>query len=102
MPPDFSAKKIDGKRAYISARKGKKPALKTASIEIKEIDVIEINMPFITLRILSSKGTYIRAIARDLGIALNTGAYLTELKRTKIGKFTLDEAITIEQFQKML
>jgi tRNA pseudouridine55 synthase len=102
MPPDFSAKKVDGKRAYLSARKGKKIELKTATIEIKEIEVLEINIPFITLRIVSSKGTYIRAIARDLGQALKTGAYLTELKRTKIGKFTLDEAITVEQFQKML
>jgi len=102
MPPDFSAKKVDGKRAYLSARKGKKIELKTATIEIKEIEVLEINIPYITLRIVSSKGTYIRAIARDLGQALKTGAYLTELKRTKIGKFTLDEAITVEQFQKML
>ncbi len=102
MPPDFSAKKVEGKRAYLSARKGKKIELKTATIEIKEIEVLEINIPYITLRIVSSKGTYIRAIARDLGQALKTGAYLTELKRTKIGKFTLDEAITVEQFQKML
>jgi len=102
MPPDFSAKKVDGKRAYLSARKGKKIELKTATIEIKEIELLEINIPFITLRIVSSKGTYIRAIARDLGQALKTGAYLTELKRTKIGRFTLDEAITVEQFQKML
>jgi tRNA pseudouridine55 synthase len=102
MPPDFSAKKIMGKRAYKSARLGKKPDLKPAMIEIKEIEIIKINLPFITLRIVSGKGTYIRAIARDLGLVLNTGAYLTELKRTKIGKFTLDDAITVEQFQKML
>jgi tRNA pseudouridine55 synthase len=102
MPPDYSAKKVKGKRAYKSARKGLKPELKPALVEIKEIEILTSQLPFIRLRILSGKGTYIRAIARDLGLALNSGAYLTELQRTKIGKFTLDEAITVEQFQKML
>lgn len=102
MPPAYSAKRVNGKRAYKSARKGKSLDLKPASIEIFNIEIININIPIVELKILCSKGTYIRAIARDLGIALKNGACLIELRRTKIGDFSIEDAITVEQFQKML
>ena len=102
MPPAYSAKRVNGKRAYISARKGKTLDLKPVSIEIFDIEIININMPYIELKILCSKGTYIRAIARDIGLALNNGGYLIELRRTKIGEFKVEDAITVDQFEKML
>ncbi len=102
MPPAYSAKRVNGKRAYISARKGKTLELKPVSIEIFDIEIININMPYIELKILCSKGTYIRAIARDIGLALNNGGYLIELRRTKIGEFKVEDAITVDQFEKML
>lgn len=101
-PPVYSAKRVNGKRAYISARKGKTLDLKPVSIEIFDIEIININMPYIELKILCSKGTYIRAIARDIGLALNNGGYLVELRRTKIGEFKVEDAITVDRFEKML
>ncbi len=102
MPPMFSAKRINGKRAYNSARKGKSLDLKSAEIEIYEIETIKINLPFAEIKMVCSKGTYIRAFARDLGEKLNCGAHLTELRRTKIGKFSVEDAISVDTFQKML
>jgi len=102
MPPDFSAKRINGKRAYENARKGKTVDLKPSDIEIYDIEVLKINLPYAEIKIICSKGTYIRAIARDLGQQLDNGAYLTELRRTKIGNFSVEDAITVDLFQKML
>ncbi len=102
MPPDFSAKRVNGKRAYESARKGKPINLKPAQIEIYNIKVLKINLPFAEIKITCSKGTYIRAIARDLGEKLNNGAHLTELRRTKIGDFSVENAITVDLFQNLL
>ena len=102
MPPVFSAKRVNGKRAYISARKGKPVDLKPVTIEIYNIEIININLPVIELKILCSKGTYIRAIARDIGLALNNGAHLIELRRTKIGDLYVEDAITVDKFEKML
>ncbi len=102
IPPVYSAKRVNGKRAYVSARKGKSIELKPVSIEIFDIEIINIDMPYIDLKILCSKGTYIRAIARDIGLALNNGGYLTELRRTKIGDLNVEDAITVEKFEKML
>ena len=102
MPPDFSAKRVKGKRAYESARKGKSVDLKPSEIEIYNIEVLKINLPFAEIKINCSKGTYIRAIARDIGEKLNNGAHLTELRRTKIGEFSVEDAITVDLFQKML
>lgn len=101
-PSSFSAKWINGKRAYESARKGEKVELKPVDIEIYEMEVLDISMPFVELRIKCSKGTYIRAIARDLGKVLNNGAYLTKLRRTKIGNYSVKDAITVDKFQKLL
>ncbi len=102
MPPDFSAKRVNGKRAYENARKGKSTNLKPAEIEIFDIEIVTINIPFVKIKITCSKGTYIRAIARDLGEKLNSGAHLTELRRTKIGDFSVEDAITVDLFQKLL
>ncbi len=102
MPPDFSAKRIKGKRAYENARKGKSVDLKPSDIEIYDIEVLNINLPYAEIKINCSKGTYIRAIARDLGEKLNNGAHLTKLRRTKIGNFSVEDAITVDLFQKML
>jgi len=102
MPPDFSAKRVNGKRAYESARKGKPINLKPVQIEIYNIEVLKINLPFAEIKINCSKGTYIRAIARDLGEKLNNGAHLTELRRTKIGDFSVENAITVDLFQNLL
>ncbi|MCF6366725.1 MAG: tRNA pseudouridine(55) synthase TruB [Bacteroidales bacterium] len=102
IPSSYSAKWINGKRAYDSARKGIKVELKPADIEIYNIEIIKINLPNIELRINCSKGTYIRAIARDIGRKLNNGAHLTMLKRTKIGEYFVEDAITVDEFQKLL
>ncbi|MBO7523024.1 MAG: tRNA pseudouridine(55) synthase TruB, partial [Bacteroidales bacterium] len=102
MPPLHSAKFIDGKRAYEFARKGIEKELKPVEIEIKEIELIDYNMPEIKVRILCSKGTYIRSFARDFGKALNSGAYMSALVRTKIGEFDLKDAYTLDSFDELL
>ena len=103
MPPEYSAKRINGRRAYELARKGIKPELKPVKINIKEIEIIDHRLPkCVTLRMVVSKGTYIRAVARDLGKALNSGAYVKFLMREMIGDFYLSDAITIEQFEVLI
>jgi len=98
VPPPFSAKRVKGKRAYELARKGKKVELKPVEVEIKNIEILELNLPKeVMLKILVSKGTYIRSFAYDLGKALNSGAYLTYLRRTKIGPYSVENAFSIEQ-----
>lgn len=95
VPPVFSAVKVDGKRAYNLARKGKKVELKAKSLYIKEMELLGMDMPEITLRIVCSKGTYIRALARDLGEALGSGAHLTGLRRTRVGDVRVEDCLTI-------
>jgi tRNA pseudouridine55 synthase len=97
VPPVFSAVKIDGKRAYSFARKGKEVELKAKPLEIREIEILSFEAPVLTLRILCSKGTYIRALARDLGQALETGAHLTALRRTRVGDVTIDRCWTLDE-----
>ncbi len=92
MPPQFSAKKVGGKRAYKLARKGEKVELEAKKIRINEIEILDYEWPKLTLRIDCGKGTYIRAIARDLGEKLGIGGYLTALERTKVGQFNLQHA----------
>ncbi len=99
IPPVFSAKKYDGKRAYEYARKGEHIELKAKTIEIKEIDLLRFDLPLITLSVVCSKGTYIRALARDLGISLESGAHLTGLKRSAIGGYKLEQAMKISEFE---
>lgn len=98
MPPIFSAKKIDGQRAYDMARKGENPKMNAKLIHIYAFEINAENFPKIKFRIECSKGTYIRSIAHDFGKALNNGAYLSELRRTKIGLFDVEDAISVEKF----
>jgi tRNA pseudouridine55 synthase len=99
IPPVFSAKKYDGKRAYEYARRGEYIELKPKTIEIKEIHLTKFELPLITLKVVCSKGTYIRALARDLGMSLGSGAHLIGLKRKAIGSYKLENAIKISEFE---
>jgi len=101
-PPAFSAKFVNGVRAYIYARKGKDIKLSGKKITIQVLEVLNFNLPYFTMRIVCSKGTYIRALARDIGKSLQSGAHLTDLKRQGIGDFRLENAITIEEFERNL
>lgn len=100
VPPAFSAVKVNGQRAYELARKGEEVKLKAKILVIEEIELLDYNLPEITIRVVCSKGTYIRALARDIGKALLSGGHLSALERTRIGNFTLDDAISIEEFEK--
>ncbi|HYC87416.1 MAG TPA: tRNA pseudouridine(55) synthase TruB [Chryseosolibacter sp.] len=97
MPPLHSAIKIGGKRAYEFARKGKDMKLEPREVEISEFEITGVRLPEFTFRIICSKGTYIRSIARDFGEALGVGAYLSQLCRTRIGPYKLEDAVTIDQ-----
>lgn len=98
FPPIFSAIKQDGKRLYESARKGLEVVIKPRQVTISEFDLNLKNFPEITFKIVCSKGTYIRSLVRDMGTLCNNGAYLSELRREKIGNFNVKDALTIEQF----
>jgi tRNA pseudouridine55 synthase len=102
VPPVYSAKKIEGERAYHKARRGEYQELEPKRVQIAEIGFLGYSPPDVRLRIVCSRGTYIRAIARDLGAMLGSGAHLTELRRLRSGKFTLDNALIFEDFQKNL
>jgi tRNA pseudouridine55 synthase len=97
-PPVFSAVMVNGRRAYDLARKGLEAELKAKPIEIYEFEITGFRLPEIDFRIVCSKGTYIRSIARDLGQSLNSGAHLTKLCRTKIGEFDLSKACSPQDF----
>ncbi|MEO1054696.1 MAG: tRNA pseudouridine(55) synthase TruB [Bacteroidota bacterium] len=96
VPPIYSAIKVKGKRAYESARKNEKVELKPRNIEIKLFEFEEINLPEISFRVICSKGTYIRSLANDLGEELGVGAYLSSLRRVRIGDYSIENAQTIE------
>ena len=102
VPPAFSACKIDGKRAYKMARKGKEVELKAKILVIDEIELLEYSQQSIVVRVVCSKGTYIRALARDIGVALNSGGHLTALRRTRVGDVKVEECLTVEQAVEML
>ncbi len=102
VPPSFSACKVDGKRAYELARKGKDVELKPKILVIDELELVRCDLPVLTLRVVCSKGTYIRALARDIGDALGCGAHLTGLCRTRIGDVRLEECFSMESFQDWL
>jgi tRNA pseudouridine55 synthase len=101
-PPSFSACKVDGKRAYEMARKGQVVNLKPKVLIIDEIELLECTLPIVKIRVVCSKGTYIRALARDFGEALGCGAHLTFLCRTRIGNIGLNDCLNIEQFESIL
>ncbi len=98
-PPLFSAVKIDGQRAYELARKGEEAVIKSKTVEIKTFEITRIALPDIDFRVVCSKGTYIRSLARDLGTALGSGAHLTRLVRTRIGEHRLADAWTVAEVQ---
>ena len=100
IPPVFSAKNIKGKRAYEYARKGQEVELKPSRIRIDSIELLNYSSPEVQLKIKCSKGTYIRSLARDIGAALNSGAYLSKLIRTQIGEYHIDNAMDIFDFEK--
>lgn len=102
VPPVFSACKVDGKRAYDLARKGDEVELKAKTLVIDDIELLECNLPEIKIRVVCSKGTYIRALARDIGQALNSGAHLTGLIRTRVGEVRLEDCMNIEDFEQWL
>lgn len=101
-PPLFSAIKIGGKRAYDIAREGKTAEIKPKEITITEFEITRISLPEVDFRVVCSKGTYIRSLAYDFGIALKSGAHLTALCRTRIGSYKLADAMTLEEFEKTL
>jgi tRNA pseudouridine55 synthase len=96
-PPAFSALKVAGQRAYKLARAGKPPDLQPRPVQIHRIELLSYDWPLLQLRIECGRGTYIRALARDIGESLHTGGYLTALRRTRIGPFTLANAVSMEK-----
>lgn len=97
VPPVFSAVKVDGKRAYKYARHGKELDLKAKPVTIREIEFISLADNLLKFRVVCGKGTYIRALARDLGIALQSGAHLKELRRTKVGNIRVEDCLKIDE-----
>lgn len=102
IPPSFSACKVDGKRAYEIARKGGEVELKPKTLVIDEIELLDCSLPDITIRVVCSKGTYIRALARDIGQALNSGAHLTALRRTRVGDIRVENCMDPQKFLEWL
>lgn len=96
IPPPFSAKKINGKRAYQLARRGIMVKLKPQKIKIYDIEILKYSFPFLEIKVICSSGTYIRTLAHEIGKKLNCGAYLEELTRTKIGNFSIERAINLQ------
>jgi len=102
QPPIFSALKKDGKRLYEYARAGEEVEIPKRQVHISTFEITGIEIPEVHFRVTCSKGTYIRSLAHDFGIALHNGAHLSALRRTKIGDFSVADAITIESFEEML
>ena len=102
VPPRFSAKQIDGKRAYDLARQGEEVKMRPNLVEIYEIEILEDNLPKLVIRVRCGKGTYIRSLAHDLGVKLESGAHLSGLRRTKIGDYHVNDAQKISDFIKKL
>jgi tRNA pseudouridine55 synthase len=98
VPPAYSACKIEGERAYNLARNGEEVKLKAKTLVIDEIELLDYQLPFITLRVVCSKGTYIRALARDIGVALESGAHLTALRRTRVGDVRVEQCMQVDEF----
>lgn len=102
IPPVFSAKLIDGTRAYEMARAGEEVVMKPARITIYELEILEFELPKLVLRVKCSKGTYIRSLARDIGAALDSGGHLTGLERTASGGFSVEKALDMEDIQEIM
>ncbi|MBD5164164.1 MAG: tRNA pseudouridine(55) synthase TruB [Bacteroidales bacterium] len=102
IPPAFSAVKVDGKRAYELARKGREVELKPKILVIDQIELLDYSPTSITIRVVCSKGTYIRALARDIGLALGSGAHLTALRRTRVGGVAIENCLSIQQAAELI
>lgn len=102
VPPAFSACNVDGKRAYELARRGEDVILKAKELVIDEIELMDYQLPVLKIRVVCSKGTYIRALARDIGQALDSGAHLIALERTRVGDITLDKCMNPEDIDAFL
>lgn len=99
-PPAYSAMKVGGKRAYKLARSGKDVKLESREVNIKQIELLEYDYPFLKLKVTTGPGVYIRSLARDIGRKLATGAYLADLERIRVGEFTIENALSIESLEK--
>lgn len=102
VPPAFSACKVDGQRAYKMARRGEEVVIRPKLLVIDEIELMEFSPESITVRVVCSKGTYIRALARDIGIALGSGGHLTALRRTRVGDVSVSDCLTVPQAVELL
>lgn len=102
VPPAFSACKVDGQRAYKMARRGEEVVIRPKLLVIDEIELMEFSPESITVRVVCSKGTYIRALARDIGAALGSGGHLTALRRTRVGDVSIDDCLTVPQAVELL
>ena len=102
VPPVFSACKVNGSRAYDLARKGEEVELKAKTLVIDELELLRCELPEIVIRVVCSKGTYIRALARDIGVALQSGAHLTALRRTRIGAVRVEDCLKLDDFAEWL
>lgn len=102
QPPIFSALKQNGKRLYEYAREGSKIEIPSRAVTITEFEITKIELPCIEFRIVCGKGTYIRSLAHDFGKSLNNGAHLSSLRRTKIGEFRVEDAISVLEFEKFI
>ncbi|HIA92300.1 TPA: tRNA pseudouridine(55) synthase TruB [Candidatus Saccharibacteria bacterium] len=102
VPPAFSAKKVNGKRAYDLARAGKEVTLQPVEVTVHQLELVSYQYPELKFIVKVSKGTYIRTLAEDIGWALTTGAYLTQLRRTEVGEFIVDDAFDVSDFCEQL
>ena len=102
IPPAYSAIKIKGQKAYDLARKGEKVEIKPRKITIYDISITDFDLPDVTMDITCSKGTYIRSLANDVGMAMNSGAHLSALRRTRIGDFSVDDAVGMTELEEKL
>lgn len=102
VPPAFSACKVDGHRAYKAARRGEAVELKPKVLVIDEIELLSYSQTSITIRVVCSKGTYIRALARDIGKSLGSGGHLTALRRTRVGKVDVKDCLSVEEAYKLI
>lgn len=102
VPPAFSACKIEGERAYVKARQGEEVNIKPKLLVIDEIELLEYSPELIKIRVVCSKGTYIRALARDIGLALGSGGHLTALRRTQVGDVRVEQCLSVEDAAKLI
>ncbi|MDR0766469.1 MAG: tRNA pseudouridine(55) synthase TruB [Odoribacteraceae bacterium] len=102
FPPAFSAVRVNGVRAYEMARAGDKVEMKSRRVEVRELEIVEMKMPEVVLRVTCGKGTYIRSLANDIGRECGSGSYLSALRRTRVGEFRVEQAFRVEDLVRLL